>query len=147
MIDLLEVALPTSTPTAPISTIIVSTISSDGKINLYDMALLPKLRLANPSTPGSGTAPFDVEPSASYDSDGSRLTCINSIGMAEVKVIVEGAAGDEEEDDDEDSEEDSDEEGDFDQSGEDLEDLEGDDDEDEEEPAFDDEEELDFEEE
>lgn len=149
MIDLLEVALPVipSHPTLATSTIIITTASSDGLINLYDMATLPILRAAHPHVPG-GT-PFDVVPSGSHDTDGSRLTCVCAIGMAPVVKKGEGKDGEEEVVDDDDEEEEDNEESGSDSEGEDSEegDMEEGSGEEEEELAFDDEEELDFEEE
>ncbi len=111
MMDLLEVACPTEEPS---STIIVTTVSSDGKINLYDLSLLSSL-VSGKHLPG--TDAVDIPPVGSYDTDASRLTCVCAIGTVNEKVM-EGEAGDagsseeEEEDSDEDLEgpEDEDEE-------------------------------------
>lgn len=118
--DLLEVALPTAEPS---STVVLTTVSSDGKINLYDLARLPRAAAA-PETPsaskgkgkGKGKqapaapAPADelpqVEPSATFDTDKTRLTCVTAIGMVE-KRVKSGENGEEQpgEDDDSSSEE------------------------------------------
>ncbi|ORY80266.1 WD40-repeat-containing domain protein [Leucosporidium creatinivorum] len=107
MLDLLEVALPGSTVEEPASTVVVTSVSSDGKINLYDLAILASKKTA---LPAGSTELIDIEPSASHDTEGTRLTCVNAVGMAAVK---KGAnVGEEEEDDEEsDSEDDSEEDG------------------------------------
>lgn len=112
MMDLLEVALPHSTVAAPASTIILTSASSDGKINLYDLSKLP----SSTSSAASAAAPVEVAPAASFDTDGTRLTCICAVGMAE-KVVkgnkgkkAEGAE-EEEESDESGSEEESGSEG------------------------------------
>lgn len=104
MIDLLEVACPDSTPTSPTSTIILSTVSSDGLINLYDLATLKSAR----STAKEGEI-VEVSPTSSHDTDGSRLTCVCVIGMPKPK-IVKGEEEEDEEESEEDSEGDSEEE-------------------------------------
>lgn len=48
------------------STTVVSTISSDGKIHLYDMAALPS----------SSNEKAVLQPVAEYDTKGTRLTCL-----------------------------------------------------------------------
>lgn len=107
MLDLLEVALPGSTAEEASSTVVVTSASSDGKINLYDLAILASKKAA---LPAGSTELIDVEPSASHDTEGTRLTCINAVGMAVVKKNVK--VGDEDKDEEEsDSEEDSDEDG------------------------------------
>ena len=99
MLDLLEVACPDDTPTHSSSTIILSSISSDGKINLYDLAVLAKLA-GGKHLPG--TDPVDIPPSANYDTDGSRLTCVCAIGMAEqVAKMEKGEESESEEESDE----------------------------------------------
>lgn len=104
MIDLLEVACPDSTPTAPTSTIILTTASSDGLINLYDLASLKAAR----ATAKAGEV-VQVSPARTHDTDGSRLTCVCAIGMPAPKAApAEG--GEEEEDSEDDSEEDDEEE-------------------------------------
>ena len=107
MIDLLEVACPDSTPTSPNSTIILTTASSDGLINLYDLATLKSAR----STAKAGEV-VQVAPTKTHDTDGSRLTCICAIGMPAPKATVEGDQQDQEEseEDSEDDEEESEEE-------------------------------------
>ncbi|BGP12312.1 hypothetical protein JCM10213_002584 [Rhodosporidiobolus nylandii] len=113
--DLLEVALPSTSSSAETqSTVVLTTISSDGKIHLYDLA-----RISSPAAPaskkGKGKAADgdaaelkEVQPSAVYDTDKTRLTCVCAIGMVERKGGA--AAGGDDEDSDDDDEEDSDEE-------------------------------------
>ena len=98
--DLLEVALPTSTVDSPKSTIILTTASSDGRINLYDLSQLSTL---------SSTSK-EIEPSATFDTDKSRLTSICAIGLLEKRVKGAAQGIEEEESDSEDDEEDDEEE-------------------------------------
>lgn len=60
----LEIALPESS--GRLSTTLVCTVSSDGFINIYDLA----------SVPLSSTQKTEIEPLVSYDSKGTRLTCV-----------------------------------------------------------------------
>ena len=71
-VDALSIALPSipSHPEARSSTTVVSTISSDGKVRLFDLASV----LAGPSLPGSAKA--EISAVAEYDTKGSRLTCM-----------------------------------------------------------------------
>ena len=96
MMDLLEVALPTSTVDSPKSTIILTTASSDGRINLYDLSQLSTL---------SSTSK-EIEPSATFDTDKSRLTSICAIGLLEKRVKGAAQGTEEEESDSEVEEED-----------------------------------------
>ena len=81
MLDLLEVALPTSTKESPASTVLVATASSDGLINIYDLALLGAVK----KVAEKADSVLEIEPSATHDTDGTRLTCVCAIGMAERK--------------------------------------------------------------
>lgn len=66
-IDTIRVALPS---TGRDSTTILSSVSSDGTVNVYDLSLLP---------PPAPIAPSDIpeiSPVVTYDSKGSRLTCV-----------------------------------------------------------------------
>jgi hypothetical protein len=66
-IDTIRVALPS---TQRDSTTILSSVSSDGTFNVYDLSLLP---------PPAPVAPSDIpeiSPVVTYDSKGSRLTCV-----------------------------------------------------------------------
>lgn len=107
MLDLLEVALPTATADSPASTVIVTSVSSDGFMHIYDLALLSQ---------ASAGEVAELEPSAKYDTDGTRLTCVCAIGMAErkgdgtkAKLALDGVNVDDD-DDDESSDEDDDDE-------------------------------------
>ena len=63
----LDIALPPSTA-GLISTTIVCTVSSDGKIYLYDMANVPEH--------AGATKIVELNPIEEYDSKGTRLTCV-----------------------------------------------------------------------
>ncbi|KAL6309384.1 WD40-repeat-containing domain protein [Sparassis latifolia] len=65
-VDTLSVALPPSVSSTRSSTTIVSTISSDGKIHIYDLAALP----------ASSEEKIQLNPVAEYDTKGTRLTCL-----------------------------------------------------------------------
>jgi len=52
------------------STTILSSVSSDGTINVYDLSLLP------PPNPKETTEIPEISPVTTYDSRGSRLTCV-----------------------------------------------------------------------
>lgn len=56
-------ALPFDAPTGP--TVLLTTASSDGLINVYDLGSIP------------AAASEEQEPVASYDTKGSRLTCVS----------------------------------------------------------------------
>lgn len=56
--------------TSPSRTALLSTVSSDGLINLYNLSA------ALESVPASNDATPTVSPVASYDTKGSRLTCV-----------------------------------------------------------------------
>ncbi|KAG2036640.1 WD40-repeat-containing domain protein [Suillus americanus] len=68
-IEILPLALPRSKANAPTSTIILCTVSSDGKIHVYDLASLP----ADQKT---GSEVLQISPVAEYDTKGTRLTCV-----------------------------------------------------------------------
>lgn len=63
----LDIALPPSTA-GLVSTTIVCTVSSDGKIHLYDMATVPEN--------ASATKIVELNPIVEYDTKGTRLTCV-----------------------------------------------------------------------
>ncbi|KAH7890993.1 WD40-repeat-containing domain protein [Phlebopus sp. FC_14] len=66
-VETLDIALPASSSTdARKMTTIVCTISSDGKIFVYDLAELPEKVQDNPQ----------LRPVAEYDTKGTRLTCL-----------------------------------------------------------------------
>lgn len=73
-IDTIRIALPS---TRGDSTTILSSVSSDGTINVYDLSLLP-----HPAPTESSDIP-EISPVATYDSKGSRLTCVT---LAESEV-------------------------------------------------------------
>jgi len=80
-VDTLSIALPSS-PSYPSSTTIVCTISSDGKIHIYNLAFVP--------TPKSSMMPSEkvqIEPVAIYDTTGTRLTCVT---LAEGDALSNG---------------------------------------------------------
>jgi len=60
----LEISLPESS--GRLSTTLVCTVSSDGFIQIYDLA----------SVPASSTQKVEIKPLVSYDSKGTRLTCV-----------------------------------------------------------------------
>ncbi|WWD22327.1 hypothetical protein CI109_106818 [Kwoniella shandongensis] len=101
-------ALPFYVPSSsgePRKTVLLSTASSDGLINLYDLSAVP-------TTEGTEGEDKQIEPSASYDTKGSRLTCVfiaDGQHLAGNKGGVQAAATTADGDDDEDSEEDEDE--------------------------------------
>ena len=66
-IDTIRIALPS---TLRDSTTILSSVSSDGTVNVYDLSLLPS------STPTETSDISEISPVVTYDSKGSRLTCI-----------------------------------------------------------------------
>jgi len=67
-LDTIRIALPSTSPLH--STTILSTVSSDGTINVYDLSLLPS------PTPTETTDIAEISPVVTYDSKGSRLTCV-----------------------------------------------------------------------
>jgi protein MAK11 len=69
-VEIIRLALPPSTKAnAALSTIIACTVSSDGKIHVYDLALLP-------TDLGAGSEALQISPVAEYDTKGTRLTCV-----------------------------------------------------------------------
>ena len=63
-VQILRIALSSSSDKP--TTTIASTISSDGKIHIYDLAELPT----------GGDAKLQLNPVAVYDTKGTRLTCL-----------------------------------------------------------------------
>lgn len=95
----LEIALPE--PSGRKSATIVATVSSDGFINLYDIADVPE-------KPSSSEKIHTIEPLTSYDSKGTRLTCV-TLADGDIASSLEGEhgkrkRGDEDEDDESDNE-------------------------------------------
>ena len=78
-IDTISLALPPSSST-PATTTIVCTISSDGKIHIYDLASLD-------DPPGEQRQ--RLEPAAVYDTKGTRLTCV-TLSDGDVAEIRKG---------------------------------------------------------
>ena len=66
-IDAMRVALSSARRD---STTILSSVSSDGTVNVYDLLLLP------PSAPIAPSNIPEISPVVTYDSKGSRLTCV-----------------------------------------------------------------------
>ena len=64
----LTIALPPAPGSARTQTTLVGTISSDGRIRVFDLGAVP-------AAPDGG-APAESGPLAEYDSKGSRLTCM-----------------------------------------------------------------------
>jgi protein MAK11 len=99
-VQTLDIALPSSTAGLA-STTIVCTVSSDGKIHLYDMAAVPER--------AGATKIVELNPIAEYDSKGTRLTCValadgESVGPpvnGKRKRGEEGPSASEDEDEDE----------------------------------------------
>ncbi|KAM0793651.1 hypothetical protein ACM66B_001082 [Microbotryomycetes sp. NB124-2] len=99
MLDLLEVAVPD----AETSTVVAVSASSDGLINVYDLAVLP-------SSAKGEKAALDIEPSGTYDTEASRLTCVCAIGLTDAPTTAtEGEDHDDEIDESEEDESDADE--------------------------------------
>jgi protein MAK11 len=73
----LDIALPPSSGRT--STTIVCTVSSDGKIHVYDLDHIPS----------RADKVVEIAPVAEYDSKGTRLTCV-TLGDGEVLGGVDG---------------------------------------------------------
>lgn len=71
-VDTLEVSLPNQT-----TTIMVATISSDGKARVYDLAQVPK--------PDPKSKVETIVPVGEYDSNGSRLVCLTLVDSDDVE--------------------------------------------------------------
>ena len=79
-VQTIEIALPSSSGRT--STIIACTVSSDGNVNLYDIASIPE----QPSTDTPQTSKL-IEPLTTYDSKGTRLTCVT---LADGDIDIDG---------------------------------------------------------
>lgn len=81
-LDTLCIALPI--PSRP-STTILTTVSSDGNIHLYDLFALPSSSASSHAVEYKDLP--QIEPVAIYDTKGSRLTCVTladgSVGVGE----------------------------------------------------------------
>ena len=77
-IDTLQIALPPiqTSPRPRTSTTLVSTISSDGRVRLYDLAAVPEVSKESVDKESVDKESVEVEPVTTYDSKGSRLTCV-----------------------------------------------------------------------
>jgi len=80
-VETLSIALPKSSKTKRTSTTIVCTVSSDGKIFVYDLAGLPA---------SSSSSKIQLSPKAEYDTKGTRLTCVT---VADGDVATESVNG------------------------------------------------------
>ncbi|KAF9565924.1 WD40 repeat-like protein [Agrocybe pediades] len=79
-VQTLEIALPEASGRK--STTIACTVSSDGFVNVYDVAAVSKK---------SESTPQQIKPLGSYDSQGTRLTCVT---LADGEVEGQPKAGD-----------------------------------------------------
>lgn len=89
----LKIALPPLSQDSRKSTTIISTASSDGRVRIYDIAVLPT------EVPVEIT---QLEPVAEYDTKGSRLTCMTVADGDVVLSVVNGKRKRKEVDEDED---------------------------------------------
>ncbi|KAJ7065374.1 WD40-repeat-containing domain protein [Mycena amicta] len=83
-VQTLSISLPGESSRA--STTIVCTVSSDGKIHLYDLASVP-------AKPAEGKDFLEISPVAAYDTNKTRLTCVTLADgevTAEDQVAVNG---------------------------------------------------------
>lgn len=103
-VETLAIALPRipDVSNAPSSTTLVSTISSDGKIRIFDLATLPA------GIPSSGDKP-QLSALVEYDTKGSRLTCMAFADGEDASVAVPAANGKRKRDKEEEEEEEVDE--------------------------------------
>jgi protein MAK11 len=85
-VQTLDIALPPSS-SGRLSTTVVCTVSSDGKIYLYDMATLPE----SPSNIEAQKL-VEISPLVEYDSKSTRLTCV-TLGDGERGTIGVTANG------------------------------------------------------
>jgi protein MAK11 len=83
-VQTIAIALPSSSGRT--STIIACTVSSDGNVNLYDIAAIPD----QPST-DTPHMTKQIEPLTTYDSKGTRLTCVTlADGDMDINGTVNG---------------------------------------------------------
>lgn len=71
-----------SLPGTPSSTTLVSTISSDGKVRVYDLAAI--------ATESPSGELLEISPVAEYDTKGSRLTCMTMADGDNVPQPING---------------------------------------------------------
>lgn len=103
-VDTLSIALPPipNNPEARSSTTLICTISSDGKVRLFDLASLPT------KEPSPNETRTQLNPVGEYDTKGTRLTCM-AIADGDIEDVggVNGKRKrEEEQDEDEDDEQD-----------------------------------------
>ena len=67
----LALALPDGTQTT-----VVCTVSSDGKLHAYDLGELPAPVSTKASKATEDDAVLEIQPSGTYDSKGTRFTCV-----------------------------------------------------------------------
>ena len=79
-VQTIGIALPSSSGRS--STIIACTVSSDGNVNLYDIAAIP-----DQSSTDTPRKTKQIEPLTTYDSKGTRLTCVT---LADGDVDING---------------------------------------------------------
>lgn len=79
-VDILAISLPASTPSGRLTTTIVTTVSSDGNVHVYDMAALP--------LDSTSKEVLEIKPAASYSTKGTRLTCVT---LADGEVLTSAA--------------------------------------------------------
>ncbi|KAI0766134.1 WD40 repeat-like protein [Trametes elegans] len=93
-VDHIRVALPEGSSRT--STTVICTISSDGKVRLFDLAALP----------ASSEERTQLEPVEEYDTKGTRLTCVAlADGESDVKAPANGKRKRDDDEDEEDGEE------------------------------------------
>ncbi|KAJ7780239.1 WD40-repeat-containing domain protein [Mycena maculata] len=97
-VDTLRIALPAGAPRK--TTTVVCTVSSDGRIHVYDLAALPA------ATPSSV---LEIAPVAAYDSKGTRLTCVTLADGEVAGAAINGKRKRSADDDETQSDEDRDE--------------------------------------
>ncbi len=90
-VDTIRIALPEGASRP--STTVVCTISSDGKVRLFDLAALPV----------SSEARTQLEPVAEYDTKGTRLTCV-ALAEGDAETPTPAAGKRKREDDEEEAE-------------------------------------------
>ncbi|KAI9062766.1 WD40 repeat-like protein [Trametes sanguinea] len=91
-VDTIRVALPEGASRQ--STTVICTISSDGKVRLFDLAALP----------ASSESKTELHPVAEYDTKGTRLTCVTlADGELDAQSAANGKRKREEDAEDEDS--------------------------------------------
>ena len=109
-VQTMEIALPSSSGRT--STIIACTVSSDGNVNIYDIAAIP-----NQPSPDTPQKTEQIQPLTTYDSKGTRLTCVSlADGDMDIDSTVNGKRK-RENDEDRDGEENEDEHHQSDQEG------------------------------